>query len=205
MKGHTLLVQKGFAILDGKKILTEDGQKEEVEGVLQIYRHNGGPLGLTKEQLAQLDGPKTKHWIGTYDKWSKRKGLYILKLPNLVEVWIETSGDSRKWTLASMIRMPPQANQGGYCGNFNGDPKDDQKEPTDGEGVPGGPMLDPIDKSLDLFKASKEFSSSMIQEGEGHEDTKERKKCSKGLKAKAKKACSHIPEKSLHEDCVFDI
>jgi len=39
--------------------------------------------------------------------------------PEKVEVWMADGFE------AFLLKMPPQTNQGGYCGNFNGDPSDD--------------------------------------------------------------------------------
>merc|ERR1719160_1145011 len=132
MKGLKLLISKHFAKWDGKKILTKDGEKHVEEGVCDLSRHGPGGMKVTEEQLKELDGPSN---LGkgkkSYEQWAQRGGLYVLKLPHFVEVWIDTHGDRVKWTLTTMIKMPAQPEQEGWCGNFNGDPKDDKAPKED--------------------------------------------------------------------------
>merc|ERR1712196_197830 len=61
MKGHKLIVEtyKDRALLDGKEILTQDGQEQNVDGVLEVKRYGKGGMKLSEEQLKELDGAKT--------------------------------------------------------------------------------------------------------------------------------------------------
>merc|ERR1719359_1006083 len=97
-----------------------------------------------------------------------------------------------------VLMMPPQPNQGGHCGNFNGDIKD-EKEPED--------KLKPVPPDDDLF-AKDGKSMAMVEEDTDDSDeqsTEKKEDCPADLLKKAKEACSHIPEEAVKKGCITDI
>jgi len=201
MKGHKLLLSKKGVTFDDQPILSKTGDNHIVSGVVELYRP--AQMSLNETEIKELDGED--HWWEKHRKyWRKfaRGGaFYHFKLPLNVEIWVSGASDR----LQAMIRMPSQPNQGGYCGNFNGDSKDDWVAGTDtkwlGMAQAAGTMLDPIKESEDLFKqAGISESSSMLQSV-----THSQAECSEELMKEAEEACSHIPEKMLHDSCVQDI
>lgn len=223
MKGHKLIIagtheNKGwYGEFDGKRVLEKSGETFKRDGLCEVSRLSPKDLQLTDEQLKELDaGHDDGWWKGKVESIMKGKawkgGFFYLKLPNLVEVFIG-HGDATEM----IIRMQAQPDQGGYCGNFNGDPNDDT---TDGKGgrtgakawyrnesPAKGTMLDKVKDPI--------VKTSLIEEEEGEapaesmmqEDSQnsKHKDCPKKLMKKATEACKHIPEKGLQMDCIFDI
>jgi len=211
MKGHKLIIheKKGAhhdlrVLLDGEEILKKDGDEKRLEGICELHRHPKGSLMPSEDEFTELDG---KHWwwrdFGRKRFEDKQRGSgYHFKLPKNVEIFI-ISRDN----LGILIKMSPQIHQGGYCGNFNGDPDDDHsglKHKWGDEAT--GFMLDPLEAAEDLFKNASVGSSSMVQEeAADDESSSQQPQCLGELMKKATAACAHIPEEPLQSGCIIDI
>lgn len=202
MKDHKVILSNKGLTFDGKPILPKNGDVHIVEGLLELHRHHH--MKPDAEEIQKLDG-KDNWWStmsGMYKKWSKMGwAFYHFKLPLNVELWISGRSDR----LQVLIKMRPYHHQGGYCGNFNGDPLDDWVPGTNtrwlGHATPAGTMLDAIEEGEDLFKQAQiSASSSMLQSV-----THKKAECSEELMNKATEACKHVPERLLHDSCVQDI
>jgi len=194
MKGHTLIVNPKFAKIDGKKILEKAGTQHSIPGVCELHHYGAGALKLSEEQLKELDGSVGEYWKKHYKDFTKRR-IMVLKLPGFVEIWISSDN---VWAgvqhMNVLLKMPPQPDQGGYCGNFNGEAKDDKKDN----------MKEPIPADDDLFEKDGKWMA-IVQEDTDEQSTEKKKECPADLLKKAKEACSHIPEEAIKKDCIFDI
>jgi len=116
----------------------------------------------------------------------EQKTLFHIKLPKGVDVIMGVAGPS--WTV--QVLMPPQSDQKGWCGNFNGNPHDDRQV-----------TMGPIDSGVDLFKRVKLTLLEEYGEKPAGKHT-----CSEELKAKAAKACEHAKlDANVHRGCIMDI
>lgn len=200
MKDHkVILTQKGLTF-DGKPILPNTGDVHIVDGLLELHRHD--KMWPDEEEIQKLDG-KNNWWStikGQFKKWNKGQ-FYHFKLPLNVELWIS----GRPNQLQVLLKMRPQHYQGGFCGNFNGDPLDDWVPGTNtrwlGHAEPAGTMLDAIEKEEDLFEQAQISASSSMLQRVSHKQVE----CSEELMKKATEACNHVPERLLHDSCVQDI
>merc|ERR1711972_973923 len=110
LKGNKLIISTRSATFNGQAILTTFPGS-----------YNNPALGIA----IQYDG------VGhTMQKGREGKDLHVihLTLPSNVQVqinrWMEpTEGDY----INARITMPPQPNQDGHCGNFNGNQQDDDR------------------------------------------------------------------------------
>jgi len=189
---------------DGKEILTQDGDVVKEQDICELHRHPPQTMLLEDEQIDKLDG-NHKWWHKNFkSRWqSTVQSVYHFKCAQNVEIFLASHSN-----LEVVIKMPPQENQAGYCGNFNGNPEDDVRYSADGKPTAAGEMLDAPKDNEDLFKDfgsldGVEFkpnwkTSSMIQ-------VVRNETCSEELKKKAEHFCHQIPEKSLHGGCIYDV
>merc|ERR1719428_679475 len=110
---------------DGHEILRMDGDVVQEQGVAELYRHPPQTVLLDDAQVDKLDGDK-KWWHKDFKtRWSGSvQSVYHFKFAEHIEMFLASNSN-----LEVVLKMPPQANQAGYCGNFNGDPDDDASGP----------------------------------------------------------------------------
>jgi len=212
LSGHVLLVtgNAGSAkvLWDGTEILTED-DTEHIEAGAKLYRQTQSEHLPTEEEIRELDG-QHNWWesnVGTglggngaQTGWTnpKMNRVYSFLLPQSVEIFV-TGYDE----LEVLIKMPKQAEQGGWCGNFNGNADDDQETPGKiNDKKAKGTFLDALPADEDLFLAA---GISLIADAtEAHRKSDLETRCPDRIQKKAKKNCAHIPEKILRKGCVMD-
>jgi len=223
LKGHTLAIhgrdhKSGEVLFDGKSILTKDGDKHIVEGVCELYRYKSKTVVPDEKEMDELDGKHNWWKSGGAKKAfeSTSSPLYHFKFNKGVELYV-------MWhkSMNLLLKMSSQEKQGGYCGNFNGDPDDDQKHPgrSGGSGdEPAGPNLEPIPEEDDLLKAvgvSLAATGNSSWEEEEEEEEKEEgggaaaasgaSGCDPALRKQAEQACKHIPEEDVRHSCIDDV
>lgn len=189
---------------DGKEVLTKDGDVVKQQGICELHRYPPQTMLLDDEETDKLDG-NHQWWHKDFkNRWKTSvHSVYRFKCAENVEIFLASHQN-----LEVIIKMPKQEGQAGYCGNFNGNPRDDSKQSEGSYAKAIGEMLEAPKESEDLFKAfgkidDLEFkpnwkTSSMIQ-------PLAPETCPEELKAKAEHFCHQIPEKSLHTGCVYDI
>jgi len=181
---------------DGKPCLQEDGQAFSVPGVMELNRRKGSEaFKPSDEQLAELEG---QHHKGTWEKYTDQlakaeNSVFHFKLPKNTDVFLYLG-----WAWEVVIKAPAQTYQGGWCGNFNGESRDDDR----------GIMMDAVDTKEDLFiKQGLRGKKSFLQEEKDDADEKAPDgNCTQDLKAKATQACSQsMDDAAVHADCIADI
>merc|ERR1719235_1373587 len=209
LNGHTLVAFSNDAAIskpkpvkvwwDGKEILTKDGEEFKEAGV-ELYRYNAKDFKPNEEDAKKLDGP-FEWWekVDVGGRFARADyGAYVFKLPEDVEIQL-VGFDA----MTLFIKMPKQPNQAGFCGNFDGNPENEQKEPgRDKEAI--GEKLEEVPEDQDLFKKTK----GLILAERAHGDvsrTDRRKACPPSRLQKAEKACQHIPEMDIRASCIFDV
>lgn len=229
MKGHRVVVVRwkdpvtktlsptapSRVYLDGKEILQAKGSKYKGRHIQTSDRYKGSDfdlrrvparkLKLTPEELKELGWAKSGKW---YERYKSRNGILIsanthhFVLPNGVEIFFDDSGKA----MSLIIKMHAVAGQVGYCGNFNGEVKDDSR------------VKRVVSAGESWFEAVSSGRSSSIQVGNtgtsGRETDRRKTRqqkhgslvmCSPQLLQKASRICNHIPEQRIREDCKYDV
>merc|ERR1719331_2944681 len=93
---------------------------------IQFVRSTGGTHLPSKAVMDKACKKHTK-FVGytqiCLDAW-KTTDVYTFRLPMKVEIFV-IAPSQRLPTVQLLIKMPPQYNQSGFCGNFNGKAEDD--------------------------------------------------------------------------------
>jgi len=226
MRGHTLIVyndtERGHlqTVFDGRPILNETVDEFHEDGILEAYkddewdaeRHNDRILDLRTEAKFDI-GDWHERFLGRPEG-----GLYVLRLPNEVEVTI-TGVDF----MSMVITMPrPQGAQGGYCGNYNGEPEDDAQPVVPSWNTPIGEDLDPVRPSLNLFtgRTSPAFlarAAGLLQGAAGASGQQQPpggdlrsvldvvQQCPGQLLEQARQRCGRVEDARMERDCIFDV
>jgi len=192
------------AYFDGEKILSQERDKFEVSGVVEGHRsptwnatlHNDDALAV-RTQIKFAVGPWPERFLDPVG------GLFLFKLPKNVELTI-TGIDF----MSVVLTMPPQADQGGYCGNFNGDVEDDFQPTGLSFHTPIGKDLGAVDSADLLFDPAKWMlgnAQPALLEVKKLDPAKVLEECTEDMKAQAKSKCQVITDAHKREACVFDI
>lgn len=156
----------------------------------------------------------------------RNRPTYSLVLPDNVKISYATHTPE---SLALMVKMPPQDGMTGWCGDFDGNPGNDD---TMGNARVNNPES-AVSRNEDLFmrgpnllqESGKEYSDlppmsdpmqksvpvaamQVHQDGDGHEVKKGdhlKVRCSHDLLHKARHACKAIPERETRKSCIFDV
>lgn len=176
-------------LFDSVEVLTENGATHSAPGV-QLYVNRGSNFMPTKQDLGELGENQKDILTRVLNRWRNSR-VYTFQLPGNVDISI-VQHDSTE----VLIKMPPQAGQDGWCGNFNGDANDDPGR------TPSSPK--PVDASEDLFKnfgGAGEVISLLLED----ESESDLEACPNATLAKAEQACSHLADSALKDACIFDI
>jgi len=113
LKGHKLFVETRSATWDGQPVLTGFPSDFAVPGLVDMHYNNVGELMQSGRE------GKALHIVHIRIEDGSPEGLQIQ-----VNRWMEASeGDY----INVKITMHKQPGQDGHCGNFNGDPADDDR------------------------------------------------------------------------------
>lgn len=131
------------------------------------------------------------------EKW-KRTEVFSFMLPGGISI----HAIAPQWTKAVeiMIRMPPQPNQEGWCGNFNGFPSDESK--YRGRLSAQESLFRPIVGPPKLMQTESSMTDVADEAISTASDPCE--KASAKLREKAKAACHHLQEYEFHHSCLWD-
>ncbi|CAE7235085.1 unnamed protein product [Symbiodinium natans] len=217
--GHTLVVWKEDynqplkVSWDGELILQDDVSEfhfEQQPGVLDAYRRQSWDADVFDDRVLSLR-THMQFAVGTFPErfvTLPETGIYMFKLPRNIAVSL-TGVDF----MSVVVSMPPEAGQGGYCGDFNGDPDDDAEPIVPSWDRPIGRFLGPVPKAMSLFPedltvallgdSAKEHSRMSEAEAVAAK-IKSVKECPQPLLAKAEAACNGL-QASFHKFCVFDV
>jgi hypothetical protein len=210
INGHTFIFaedqsdNKLKVLWNGKEVLTTDGAFHPAPGV-QLYRNSGKSYVPTPEDIDFLapDKKSRDEIVKRFKHWGERP-VYNFRFPRKVEItatFIDPRGkDGNDWekhkfnSMETLIMMPPQGQQGGWCGNFNDNPNDDGK----------ATHMDPLGANEDLFKKSG-LAFLMEQNEIAAAPVIQDQKCPERTLQKARSACSHIAQQDVKDDCISDI
>jgi hypothetical protein len=158
-----------------------------------------------------MEPDKSKHAkiLERFRMWGSSDGgfpVYNFRFPQDVEITVSfidpRKGLAKDWatkarTMETVIMMPPQGQQGGFCGNFNDNPDDDGQSTH----------MKPLDASEDLFKQSgfATAPSTKVQNLIAADSVIQDQKCPEQTLQKARSACSHIAQQNIKDDCITDI
>jgi len=231
MKGHTLILYNNTetghvqTVFDGRFILNDTVDEYHEPGILDAHKDDEWDVQHYNDQILNMR-TEAKFDIGDWHErflGRPKGGLYVLKLPDSLEV-TATGVDF----MSSVITMPrPGAGvaQGGYCGNFNGDPEDDAQPVVPSWNKPIGKGLEPVERSLNLFRGKHSpvalAAEAALLEGRQQESRHppgQREDggglqpvfdilaaCSEDLKRQAADRCGEVEDARMQRDCVFDI
>jgi hypothetical protein len=218
---------EGSVTWDGKEILKKDGVYRPASGI-QLSRKKGNQFlsivkasGLFKTRLcadgacAGGDRSDAQNLAGVLKTLSKTS-VYQFKLPDNVEViviFVDNDGLSTdlgngKTEYAPpgaevLIRMPPQQEQDGWCGNFNG------KRGDYSNGVHSGARRRKIVNNADDLFLKAGIGGPQLMQLSGKSAAKgnysaESRSCDAELLEKAKSACDHLAQDQIRESCISD-
>lgn len=216
LQGHTLIVynrQDGGALqvlLDGEQILNGSTSEFHIPGLLDAFRSESWDSSRFDDEILSL----RTHVNFNFGTWASRfagspqGGLLMFRLPAGVEVTI-----SGMDFMSAVIAMQAEAEgQSGYCGNFNGDPRDDAEPVAPSWDKPIGPDLDPISEADSLFASSwvPALLSTASVRRESNSDALKAKlnalhECPPDLLALAQLKCDKLINLAFQTDCVFDV
>eukprot|EP00931_Biecheleriopsis_adriatica_P040531 TRINITY_DN2322_c0_g1_i1.p1 TRINITY_DN2322_c0_g1~~TRINITY_DN2322_c0_g1_i1.p1 ORF type:complete len:588 (+),score=125.02 TRINITY_DN2322_c0_g1_i1:81-1844(+) len=218
MKGHNLTVYSSRAggplrvSFDRKPILQgKNSRYSDQSGLLEAYRREDWDSTLFDDDILNLR-TNMKFAIGEFpDRFLTlpKHGVFLFKFADSVQVTL-TGVDY----MSVVISMAAQAGgQGGYCGNFNGEPDDDAEPVVPSWDRPIGENLDAVPEGQSLFP--KDISLSLLGEREGRQkDTsyqasflqrqKKITECPPELLSTAEAACSNQSQ-AFHKFCIFDV
>jgi len=189
---------------DGKQILTSDGVLHAGPG-MEFHREGGTSMLPTPEEFSEASASRDR--IEKVKGMWKGRTVFTFRFPQNIEVFV-TLRDA----VEILIKAPNQgAQQGGWCGNANGDDTDDDEKPGAGyEKVEGSESLFTQSGVESFIQQLEAQSSDKEQEidGKGKERTQETQgegECPAALLEKAEKACEHIPEEHVRGGCIIDI
>lgn len=177
-------------LFDGVEVLTENGAAHSAPGV-QLYVNSGSSFMPTKQDLGELGENQKAVLSKVLARWRHNR-VYTFQLPGNVDISI-VQHDSTE----VLIKMPPQAGQDGWCGNFNGVKDDDPSQ-----GSSQHPQ--PVSASDDLFKhfgGADKVISLLLKD----EPASDLEACPNVTLARAEQACSHIADLPLQRACMDDI
>lgn len=220
---HTLIAYRtstGFQVLwDGDPVLTQSRQTVEPTAGVKLYRFPGSAYIPPEAELRKIfsKAEQGKNWFsaGTViNHWkSTTKDVFTFKLPGRIEIMVTASMlDTQGNAVAEvMVKMPPQSGQGGWCGNFNGNARDDTKLGKD-QG-PASLLQSPSD-SEDLFKKfGISFAQNKVPSPRSWSEVlnytaitpRPAESCEGQTLKLAEIACDHLKESILHDACIKDI
>jgi len=211
LQGHTLVASmNGPRSIESGIVVKWDGQEvlktarrfspPDLSGV-QFIRDTGKnhlpPDAVLKKVFRNL---YYKKWV---QKW-KNADVYSFKLPANVEIFIIRSGGNNLHSIQAVVRMPPQGDNAGWCGNFNGEKGDEPKgrghidydrDDDPGRNFPGY-FVEPSENlfkqaGLALVEVPQDYSATGVCSGEAF--------------SRAARACSHISEAGIRDACIEDI
>jgi len=138
----------------------------------------------------------------------KTTDIYTFRLPMKVEIFV-IAPSQRLFTVQLLIKMPPQYNQSGFCGNFNGKAEDDNP-PGCTVGTVCNPRKSPgyFVEELDSLFSQESLSqkshqkSSLMESPENYSATGD---CVGEAFSKASDACSHLIDPGIRDGCIQDI
>lgn len=180
---------QGSITWDGKQIQTRDGVTKPMHGV----RLTSQPLKDFTEMPRMRQGGDEK------------KRVHRFELPKQVTVWIifTTIHWNGKLPIRHhpgaevVISMPSYKGQGGWCGNFNGDPSDDKPGSVRFQG--------PLRSKEDMFRRAGLGSPQLLQTGRTMQNsTRDPCEADESLFSKAESACQHIDDTAIWRACMSD-
>jgi len=178
---------------DGKAQLTSQGSSyKDLNGKVELHRNMGKDFIPSEEELRKIFGiaAGSKNWYQldqALRSWKEKRDVFRLKLPYKVEIWLVSSSLPGAGAAEIIIKMPPQAQQGGWCGNANGKKEDDQN-------VEWLSALDPNDD---------EFGGMMSMSQTEQNDTAATP-CAGEALSMSLDACAHLLDSSMREACIVD-
>lgn len=189
---------------DGEQVLTSPSSSfSALGGKVNLHREVGNTHlpdeADLKKIFAMADKEKNWYQLETVMKaWRESKEIYTFQLPSKVEIHIVWSRLPGEQTAEILIKMPPQASQGGWCGNFN-DKKDTSKSDHNA-----------VNPGEDLFKRSGLVMAMAADEANDPQEAVDAASMSSGpckaeARAMAEHACGHLNDLVIREDCVQDI
>jgi len=220
LSGHTLVAWKEHwdsdlkVTFDGELILQEQESEYHFQPnpgfpkVMDAFRRQSWDPSVFDNRILNLRST-FQFGIGKFpDRFLTlpETGVYMFKLPANIDVTL-TGVDF----MSAVISMPPQAaGQGGYCGNFNGDPDDDAQPIAPSWDRPIGPDLDPVPEAMSLFPKDIRISllgETVKRQSEAEvlaDHLKRITECPSTLLAKAEAACNGM-NAAFHKFCVSDV
>jgi len=242
--GHELAAKRTFGRIevtwDGKKILTNPGD-QLVSGGFAFHRASRLKYLPPEEELRKLWGTVEAQWYDlkrSLGSWKSGQDVFTFKFPGNIEIhmtetklptgqtcWDPIRGgmDCFGTAMEVVIMMPPTPGQGGWCGNFNGDPKDDKfstylKAVGDmGQDRPASnrpPWCTAWDftpecmqlrqKRMQLRRSSTNKTSDEIQNSDQRKSITTIADCDETVLQVARAACDHIVDKGLRDACIMD-
>jgi len=224
---------------DGGPILTNPGDVFSAHGVT-LKRTNRASYLPTDDQLKKFMGKINHRWFSmdtVLKSWKDGTDVYIFEFPEALEIFMTSSALQAKGhaqiAVEVVIRMPPQPNQGGWCGDFNGIKGDDSIAPfLQPVGQSQTPVVSPqgmhritdsaLSDSLSDSASPESWDAppgggirlldtspmSDASSAEGNETLEIEEtvlsNCDRNQLRVARAACDHLPEKDLRDACVMD-
>jgi len=199
------LAVSGSTLGNHRLVFLKEGKKTLLDGQ-EIVKETGTPYTsddklIQVEHLEVLD-PNEKEWkeqgyaeAEISDKIHGRE-TWIWRLPGKINIYFSL-GDS----ICAIIKMPQVEDMDGLCGNFDDD-RDNDLERMDGKNEISKRMKIAVGPGESIFTTD----GSLLEEAE-HRVVSGRtmKDCEPELKKQAEEKCAEIAEKTLREDCVYDI
>jgi len=184
---------------DGQQILKSDGVLHAGPG-MEFHREKGTSMLPSPEEFSEASAARKGHGgIESVKRMWEGRTVFTFRFPQNIEVFV-TLRDA----VEILIKAPNQgAQQGGWCGNANGDDTDDNEKPGAGyEKVEGSESLF-TQSGVESFIQQLEAQSS--DEEQGTQETQGEGKCPAALLERAEKACEHIHEEHVRGGCIIDI
>jgi len=186
-KHRLVFLQKGKkTLLDGQEIVKDAGS---------TYKSDDGLIQI--EHMERLDPDEGEWKKSGYDKARKAGDIrgretWVWRLPRDINIYFADSG----WGMSAIIKMPKIEGMDGLCGNF------DENKDNDRELEVKKRKAMRVGESDNLFAMDGE---AFLEEDDRDVRGRTMEDCDTELKKKAQKKCAEIEEKTLREDCVYDI
>jgi len=212
LQNHTLLVYKNHSaalptevLFDGQSILAGGAEDEfHQPGLLEAFRTAEWNSTLHDSEILRL---RTEMKFAIVDEFKDRflnrsaGGLLLFRLPGGAEVTL--SGVDY---MSAVLKLAlPAGEQGGYCGNFNGNPDDDAEPVAPSWNRPLGTFLGPVSEDQNLFRGLKEHRMALLTAAGGPRPEEVLQTCAGEIRMDAEKRCEHVEDTRMKADCVFDI
>lgn len=192
---------------NGHPILAKSGDSLVANGI-ELRRGTGATYLPPEDELKKIfgtaGGAKNFFNMGNVlEAWITGKDVYTFKFPGKIEIhmlWSRLPGEA---TAEVLLKMPPQAKQGGWCGNFNGNPGDDAYASDRQALTPEEDLFAKSGLTLAQLDQMANLSNPEIAERQDKSGTPP--PCEGEIRDMAEHACGHIKETTLRNACIDDV